>query len=447
MYYDVVPLWSQKAKVHIDRCVLTFITNRIRGETILLRFALKNVFRKKSIAILSSLGIGFGLMLQFVLGGFSAGVTASVESNFQAALGRIEITEYGEIGATSELPRDVLDVLLSADFADDIQSYNVKTELAPKFTLPYFSQLPNSGDSIVIIGVNQTLDVTMDGATANIINGTSFRLGEDEIILDSRLYGLATGFSKDIGSTFPVYINVTVEYNMTVVGNYDQPDNGAPSFVPRKYFAYTSIETAWKLLQLEGDLSGAGYFTQIDLQFPPVSNNATAGYIEEIKALSDANAFGGVFIEAFSLGAFQESIGDTLGILSTFTSVIGFITLLAGGMAIIVSQLNSVTARMKEFAILKSTGWKNSHIFKNVVYESTILGGVGAIIGLVLGFLLIGFIGSAGGIFGTGSGEVIVTIELVIQLVAFALGIGIIGGLYPAAKAAGVRPVKVLKGE
>ncbi len=307
MYYDVVPLWSQKAKVHIDRCVLTFITNRIRGETTLLRFALKNVFRKKSIAILSSLGIGFGLMLQFVLGGFSAGVTASVESNFQAALGRIEITEYGEIGATSELPRDVLDVLLSADFADDIQSYNVKTELAPKFTLPYFSQLPNSGDSIVIIGVNQTLDVTMDGATANIINGTSFRLGEDEIILDSRLYGLATGFSKDIGSTFPVYINVTVEYNMTVVGNYDQPDNGAPSFVPRKYFAYTSIETAWKLLQLEGDLSGAGYFTQIDLQFPPVSNNATAGYIEEIKA-ADVPGWALCIAASFSLTIIRSGV-------------------------------------------------------------------------------------------------------------------------------------------
>jgi len=34
----------------------------------MLSFAAKNVFRKKGVAILSSVGIGFGLMLMIVLG-------------------------------------------------------------------------------------------------------------------------------------------------------------------------------------------------------------------------------------------------------------------------------------------------------------------------------------------------------------------------------------------
>ena len=407
------------------------------------RFSFKNVFRKKTVAILSSLGIGFGLMLQFVLGGFSAGVSAQVRGNFAKALGIVELTEFGEIGANSQLPPEVVDTLLASNFSDDILAYNPKVELPSKFTLGYINDLQNSGDTLVVIGVNRTLDTRFEGVTSSMQQGSVFSETGDEVILDSRLLGFESNFSRELGANFSVAINVTLEYNLTISGIYDQDDSGAPSFVPRTYYAYTSITTAWKLLGLEGEPNST--YTQIDLRFPSVSNEETKEYIDQIEALSDDGAFGGTFVEAFSLGEFQEGITETIGILDTFTSVISFITLIAGGMAIIVSQLNSVSARMKEFAILKSTGWKNRHIFQNIVYESLILGILGAIIGLILGMVLVVAL-SGSSLFGSGA-SVLVTPELVIRLVAFALGIGVVGGLYPGFKASRVRPVKVLKGE
>ncbi len=410
----------------------------------MLKFALKNAFRKKSVAVLSSLGIGFGLMLQFVLGGFSAGITQQVTDNFAKALGVVQITEYGiDTTSQSELPPSIIDDLYATNFSSDIEKYNVKLELASKFTLQYAGGLPNTGDRIVIVGLNRTLDTAFGGPTSNIKSGTVFQVGADQGIIDSRLLEIAPGFNTNIGDNFTVYINVATEYNLTITGVCEQEDSGAPSFVPRAYYIYVDIITAWNLLGLEGDTNGT--YTQIDIQFPAVSNEATMRYVNNIKYLSDAGYFG-VFVEAFSPGEFQAGISDTLGLLSTFTSVIAFITLIAGGMAIIVAQLNSVSARMKEFAILKSTGWTNGQIFKNIIYESLALGALGAVIGLALGSVLILSLAGGGGFFGP-STRVIVTPLIVLQVVGFALGIGVIGGLYPGLRAARVRPVKVLKGE
>jgi putative ABC transport system permease protein len=114
-------------------------------------------------------------------------------------------------------------------------------------------------------------------------------------------------------------------------------------------------------------------------------------------------------------------------------------------MAIIVTQMMSVSARIKEFAILKATGWKNSHIFKNVIYESIFLGLIGALIGLGLGTLFILALGSEASPFG-GATPYLITPFGIAQVFIYALVLGIIGGIYPAFKAARVRPVRVLKG-
>ena len=102
-------------------------------------------------------------------------------------------------------------------------------------------------------------------------------------------------------------------------------------------------------------------------------------------------------------------------------------------------------ARMKEFAILKSTGWKNRHIFENVIFESLTLGILGAIIGISVGSILIIVLSGSDSVLGTASA--IITIEGIIEVIAYSLGLGILGGIYPGIKASRVRPVVVLKGE
>jgi putative ABC transport system permease protein len=297
------------------------------------------------------------------------------------------------------------------------------------------------------------MDAAWGGPSSNILSGRVFDPNKSEVILDSRLIPLEKNFTVGIGSNItldlnplpsPLQVKIT---NLSVVGIYDQDDSGAPDFVPRTYYAYTSIETAWRLLNesTEPDFQNHTGYSAVFLRFAVSDNQETEQYIQKIETISESGDLGGIYVEVFSLAQFQESIEDTLDIFGTFTTVISMITAIAGGMAIVVSQLMSVTSRMKEFAILKATGWKNRHIFQNIIFESLTMSTMGAVIGMALGGSFIGFLSSGASPFGPLSA--IVTPGLVIQILSFAFVIGIIGGLYPGIKASRVRPVVVLKGE
>jgi putative ABC transport system permease protein len=417
----------------------------LRGRLLMIGFSIKNAFRKRGIAILSSLGIGFGLMLMFVLGSFTAGVSAQFTENFSQALGIVQITEYNRQGAFSQLPINTTTILLeNPDFGGDIEKFDVRVELASDFTTDYIGKMANTGDRITIFGINATLDTKMNGPTSKILEGRLFNSGANEAIVDSRLLNFAAT-NITLGGNVSAIVSFLprVIQNLSIVGVYEQEESGAPAFVPRTYYIYTDLETAWALLTEAGLLSG--YYTRIDLRFPSTSLNETNRYIDQINAFSEAGAFAPKRVTAFSSAQFISTIESTLSIFNTFIMIISIITALAGGMAIIVSQLMSVMERMKEFGILKATGWKNGHIFRNVVYESLTIGLLGALIGMGLGSGLIALFSSGVGPFGAASA--IVTWDLVGQILLFGLSLGILGGLYPGLKAARVRPVVVLRGE
>lgn len=409
-----------------------------------LLFSIKNAFRKKSTAILASLGVGFGLMLVFVLGSFSAGVSTQFSENLQKTVGQVTITEKLKRGADSQLSLDFPDQLFEYDnISDNLIRYNVEAEAPIFFMIDYWDELQNDGDRLIVKGINLTLDKEWEGPTTKIIKGRSFNESRREVIVDSRL-AEAADFNVSIGQTLDFGLNLggTETEEVTIVGAYEQEDNGAPDFVPRDYYVYIEIEVLWEILE-EADLD-TDYYSSITLNFNSETNEETAKYVNFINNRSEEGEFDPTFVSAVSVGAFFESIEESLGIITAFTSIIGLITALAGGMAIIVTQLMSVTSRLKEFAILKSTGWKNRHIFLNVVYESLTLGLLGAAIGLGLGFTLITLLSTGASPFGAASATI--SVDAIIQVVAYALTLGIVGGLYPGIKASRVRPVVVLKG-
>ncbi len=414
----------------------------------MIKFSVKNVFRKKGIAILSSAGIAIGLMLMFVLGAFSAGVNATFEENFSKVLGIVEITEKNPEGGFSKLPLNTTEILLDSELGDDILAYSVKLDAPFVFTSPYTGVFREgqAGDILSLTGLNLTLDKDWNGPSVKVETGRNIIAGKKEILLDSRLLSTDQTSFK-LGDQIIIYQNISpIEnqtVNFTVVGTYFQEESGAPNFVPKSYNIYTSIEDLWTILGSSGRDNNT--YSSVDLRFPSKNNNETNIYIEKIEELSNEGAFGDIFIFAFSLGQFQEGIQDTLSIFDTFTSIISLITAIAGGMSIVVSQLSSVSERKKEFAILKSTGWKNSHIFKDIVYESLTLGIMGAIFGVGLGFGIIQLFSSGAGPFG--AINAVATPLLVLEIIGFGLSIGIIGGFYPGLKAARVRPVIVLKGD
>ncbi len=414
----------------------------------MLKFSIKNAFRKKGTAILASVGVGFGLMLVFVIGAFTAGVNAQFQDNLTRSIGIVEVLEKDVEGrANSHLPLNLPNKLSDTpNVGNFIISHNIETQAPIYFTSNYSgpSKLQNIGDTLTLKGLNQSLDQNWGGPTTKLLQGRSFTIGNNEAIVDNRLLDAAQ-FPISIGvnitiSLDPGGINTTT---LTIVGIYEEEDIGAPDFVPREYYIYTDIQTLWNYLYLAGEETNV--YSSIDLRFNVETTEETENFADIINEYSDVGGYSPTFITAVALATFFKSIEETFAIFNAFAGIIGIITVIAGGMAIIVTQLMSVTARMKEFAILKSTGWKNRHIFLNVIYESLTLGLLGAAIGMGIGGILIIILGSGASPFGGASA--IVTLEGVIEVLAYALGLGVVGGLYPGIKASRVRPVVVLKGE
>lgn len=408
-------------------------------------FSIKNAFRKKLIAILASVGVGFGLMLVFVIGAFTAGVSSQFQENLNTTLGIASVTEKLQQGSDSNLPSSLPQAIENTPGVGEfLLKYNLETQAPDYFASEYFGNLSTLGDRLILIGLNGTIDQNWGGATTKIIQGRNFENNKNEIIIDSRLLDAAQ-FPVAIGSNITINldlggINTTT---LTIVGVYDQEDSGAPSFVPREYYIYTDIQTIWNFLDLAGEPSNI--YTLISLKFNVKGHDDTDTYVERINEYSDSDGYSPVYVTAFSLATFLQGIEDTFAIFDSFTAILSIIVVIAGGMAIIVTNLMSVSSRMKEFAILKATGWKNRHIFKDVIYESLTLGLLGALIGLGIGSLLIFVLGS--GLSPFGGAAATVTWEGIIEVFAYAFGLGILGGLYPGIKASRVRPVVVLKGE
>jgi hypothetical protein len=244
----------------------------------MLIFSIKNAFRKKLTAILASLGVGFGLMLVFVIGAFTAGVSAQFQDNLSKTLGIVNVTEEFQTGANSHLPLDLPDALFNTPgVGDSIVSYNVETEAPLSLTSEYFKD-PDP-DKLILKGLNVTIDQAWGGATTKIIEGRLFEVGKNETIIDSRLVDIS-GFPNSLGSNITIDLgNSTM--NLEIVGVYAQDDTGAPSFVPRDYYIYVDIQLVWDLLEEAGEVSNM--YTLISLRFDVKNYDATEKYVERLK--------------------------------------------------------------------------------------------------------------------------------------------------------------------
>ena len=136
---------------------------------------------------------------------------------------------------------------------------------------------------------------------------------------------------------------------------------------------------------------------------------------------------------------FEQNMQQVNGILNFISYFVGAIMALAATIGVANSLYAIVDGRRRELATLRAVGFNNAPIIASVVSESIFLALPGALLGALIAWLL--FNGLLASPFGT-SFHMAVTPSLALLGLVWALGMGVIGGLLPALRAARV-PVTV----
>ena len=108
------------------------------------------------------------------------------------------------------------------------------------------------------------------------------------------------------------------------------------------------------------------------------------------------------------------------------------------------SQFASVVERTREIGILKAIGWTDFDVVKQVFFESLLLGLIGGIIGVSLGYFVTFVVPQLGVV---PTQNLVLTVSTSIVLLGFLLSIigGTLAGIFPAWRAAKLQPAEALR--
>ena len=136
-----------------------------------------------------------------------------------------------------------------------------------------------------------------------------------------------------------------------------------------------------------------------------------------------------------------DELNSQIAMLSAMLGGIAGISLLVAGVGVMNIMLVSVTERTREIGIRKALGAKRHVIMQQFVIEAAVTSSIGGIIGILLGAVLTGIIGTAMGI------SAAPTPIAVIVSFSVSVGIGLLFGYMPANRAAKMLAIDALRSE
>jgi len=156
-------------------------------------------------------------------------------------------------------------------------------------------------------------------------------------------------------------------------------------------------------------------------------------------------------VSVISATAVQSLLTTIFSTISLFLGGIAAISLLVAGIGIMNIMIVSLIERTREIGILKALGMKSRTVLYIFLTESIIIGLIGAVIGVISGWILANVVSlflGRGGIIGSAlTITPILTPEIMLGALGFGVGISVIFALYPAWRASKLKPVEALRYE
>lgn len=390
--------------------------------------ALRNIGRKRLRSLITICSIMIGVASVIVIGAIGNGAKIAVNN---------QLDSLGINGVNiSQLKDNIYD--LTATMSDD----DLKTCLSVSGVNAAMPLIMQTGDAV--LRGNQK-DAILWGVDSNARSMISIKVSDGRMFSKSQVYSHAKVCLIDNTFAKAVYkrSNVTGKEISLYMGNdyetfkicgvveanssllYNSVGDYIPTFV---YLPYTTAE----------DLRDRNGFDEIMVKGDTNKDLDKVGTL--ITSILSKKHSGNSYTSSNMLKQ-KQRLSGLLGIVTLVISAVGAISLVVAGLGIMTVMLVSVNERTKEIGIKKAIGAKKRLIMLEFLFEA----------------LAISVIGGAFGIgFGTGLACVASHImnfsfnidsSSVIISSGFAVVTGILFGVYPAYKAANLKPVDALRQE
>jgi putative ABC transport system permease protein len=386
--------------------------------------ALRNLQRRKMRTFLSALGILIGVAMIISLVSVSDGLKKTT-ADFSKSMGNtIFVVAEGLTGSPMTRHNDV-------SVVDEIEKIPGVEVVAPLVMVlgqvegGSSSQASSGGaffggqNNVAIVGIDPLKEKRISSDYTKIASGRFIRADDrDSIVLGATTAGV---FNKKVGDSITVKIK-NDKYTYDVVGIFQTGNSEADTGL------VLPITEVQRIASLPSYQINA-------VRVLPVDTGETEALQRKIKLLVNG-------VDPSYATALFKTLTSFTDTLQLVTWVIAGIAAFIGGIGITNTMIMSVMEQTKELGILKAVGWHESDILSHVLTESLLISGVGALGGVLLGS---GMVLLVLPLVFKGAFSAVLTVPTVLEAVVFALGLGLVGGLLPAKRAADLDPVEAFR--
>jgi len=234
-------------------------------------------------------------------------------------------------------------------------------------------------------------------------------------------------------------------YTFTIVGVAERMGFGGPTPLrsevyippgPAAKMKKISMVSIWDFFQPTGSDEG---YSVINIKLSSVK------YVDPVKAQVEQMGF-----ETFALIDQLEEIKTGFLFMDMFLIAVGMIAIVVASLGIINTMVMSILERYKEIGIMKAVGASDSDVKRIFFFEAGVIGFLGGVLGLGLGYSVSMIINRVVNYFLAQQGVPYINYFsypwwLCLGAIAFAIFVSLAAGIYPTLRAAGVDPVIALR--
>lgn len=413
---------------------------------------------RKLRAALTTLGIIIGIAAIVALLSITQGLQTTLTGQLNQGLSADTLiitagssssssSGFSSLGGGSSSSSDSTGFVLYANYTDEINalSSDIESSVAIMSRSGYV-ETDNLNTSVTIYGVdfNQYGQIYSTFKTEN--GTTPTNSSDNDVVVGTRVNQpgqngtiyFTTGSSINISWTNATVLPPVNETITSTVSGVLQEIGGFGTGGPSDTGVYIPISKAESFFGTQ----------ECSMIIVKLKNSDNATINEVTKAITDhfSNQ-----VSVVSSTAVLSTITNIFSILQLFLAGIAGISLLVAGVGIMNIMVVSLIERTREIGILKALGMKSRTVLSIFLGESVIIGLIGAVVGILVGYSLAVVVGQilGSGIFG-GGGFTLTPVLTPLVLggsLAFGVGVSVIFALYPAWRASKLKPVDALRYE